>query len=211
MNKARQSEHSSPLNLFPKVCWKNSRAESCDFGYIPGGRYTGQGYRSLCPGGALGTCFQSSMFFVLYWWDCSEEDHPERSGCVCLTQPNRCPPLWTEKRHAFWAWINAVFQKDLNICGSLRRSLPSPLIRERNSEAWRAAIHGVAKSPTGLSNWTEWGEDSLLPWPEGGTLWRSAAGALGLVRTESLFQLFSVSCVALGKLLHCSFLPFSQK
>ena len=24
-----------------------------------------------------------------------------------------------------------------------------------NREAWRAAVHGVAKSPTGLSNWTD--------------------------------------------------------
>ena len=29
-------------------------------------------------------------------------------------------------------------------------------------EAWRAAIHGVAKSRTGLSDWTEWTKHDLL-------------------------------------------------
>ena len=96
-------------------------------------RHTDQGYRSGCPGRALGTCLQSSMFFVLYWWDCSEEDHPGRSGWVWLTKPNLCPGFWTEERHVSWAWINAVFQKGLNICGSLRRTLLSPLTRGRNS------------------------------------------------------------------------------
>ena len=29
-------------------------------------------------------------------------------------------------------------------------------------EAWRVAIHGVAKSPTWLSNWTDWMTETLL-------------------------------------------------
>ena len=29
-----------------------------------------------------------------------------------------------------------------------------------NREAWRAVIHGVAKSPTGLSDWSEWLTDA---------------------------------------------------
>ena len=31
-------------------------------------------------------------------------------------------------------------------------------------EAWRAAIHGVAKSRTWLSDWTDWLTDSILAW-----------------------------------------------
>ena len=60
------------------------------------------------------------------------------------------------------------------------------LVRDR--EAWRAAIHGVTKSRTQLSNWTE-PSDHLKPrffsswvWEEVGQMWRSSAdqGTLSL-------------------------------
>ena len=42
----------------------------------------------------------------------------------------------------------------------------------KDREAWRAAIHGVAKSQTGQSNWTElnWTEPQFTHWPTKGRL-----------------------------------------
>ena len=45
-------------------------------------------------------------------------------------------------------WLNGISDSmDMNL-GKLQE-----MVRDR--DAWRAAIHGVAKSQTGLSNWTE--------------------------------------------------------
>lgn len=71
MNKARQSEHSSLLNLFPGVCWKNSRPESHDFGFLLVGDPQVHSSRMQVHEpqvGLLGTCFQNSTFYVLCWW-----------------------------------------------------------------------------------------------------------------------------------------------
>ena len=58
-------------------------------------------------------------------------------------------------------------------------------------EAWCAAIHGVAKSQTQLSDWTELSESRLTPWP-------TECG-----RNDTMSLILS-SCITFSKLLNLS-------
>ena len=61
-------------------------------------------------------------------------------------------------------------------------------------EAWRAAVHGVAKSQTWLSDWTELNEGSprILEWLAYSFSSRS--------RNHSYFQITAISCSPVGNL-----------
>ena len=50
-------------------------------------------------------------------------------------------------------------------------------------EAWRAAIHGVAKSRTRLSDWTELNVNGGLPWWLRGNGYPASAGDAALIPT----------------------------
>ena len=52
-------------------------------------------------------------------------------------------------------WLDGITDSMHMSLGELRE-----LVMDR--EAWRVAIHGVAKSPTWLSNWTDWMTETLL-------------------------------------------------
>ena len=72
-------------------------------------------------------------------------------------------------------------------------------------EVWHAAIHGVAKSRTRLSDWTDW--RLLLPFFSGMHLLSSTSNASNLVFKSHIWNtvaLQSASCVWLCYAMHCS-------
>ena len=54
------------------------------------------------------------------------------------------------------SWLTAVRERTSVYTTNRTHAQEFLIIEESNREAWRAAIHGVAKSRTWLSDWTDW-------------------------------------------------------
>ena len=80
-----------------------------------------------------------------------------------------CGELNHSKRPWFWEWLKAGGEGEDRGWDGWMASLTQwtwvwvngELVMDR--EAWRAAVHGVTKSQTQLSNWTDWTEQSTYP------------------------------------------------
>ena len=84
-----------------------------------------------------------SPFALCLWLRNSQEE------VICWKNRNNSIQLSCENTH-YWECV-CVLGVKLWVCRHLRES--RELVMDR--EAWRAAIRGVAKSPTRLSDWTE--------------------------------------------------------
>ena len=124
----------------------------------------------------------SASVLTLYWLGFFPPPHFTciHPVCICLllatrqmssllqSSPVAGPSTDSEKPRSLWSHClsqlpsrNSLYLRSDSM--DVRLSELRELVMDR--EAWRAAIHGVAKSRTRLSDWTElnWTEDLFLP------------------------------------------------
>ena len=115
-------------------------------------------WESLGPQGDPSSPSKRRSVLGVHWKDCcwSWNSNTLATWCEELTHWKR-PWCWEGfgGRRRGWQrmrWLDGITETSWHL-GDMSLSRLQELVMDR--EAWRAAIHGVAKSRTGLSDWTE--------------------------------------------------------
>ena len=103
---------------------------------------------------------------------------PNEKSCLIIKDPDARKD-WRQKRRG-WQRMRCMWD---GITDSTDMSLSKLQEMVKDREAWRAAVHGISKGPTWLSNWTTvsytWSFSFLdLPttaWPETQCWWQTAS------------------------------------